>query len=169
MKKLPVLALISAVVVAGVLVFCLLRAGSNAPSETASVATAPAAEALAREDGARARPLEAEGAHELDAAGEARGGAAKDADGNATWDPDKSVWVTGTVRTMCADDGPLEVFALSGEADSEVVLRAATRSKKDLDFAYPKVNVLAAWAVRVGLPVPLTPNLKARRKSFLPR
>jgi hypothetical protein len=144
MKKLPVLALVSALVLAGALVFWLLRAGSNSPSESATIATtSPAADALAARDGeARARPLEDDASHALDAGGEKRAGAAKDADAVAAWDPAQTVWVTGSVRTQCADDGPLEVFALSGEADSETVLLESARLKKDKD-AFAKVHVIA--------------------------
>jgi hypothetical protein len=133
MKKLPLLVLILLLAGAGILVAWIARTGG--PSSDASTASAVESKSAGDRAGANeSSALDGDAARDGRVANEKRADAAATmlADEDApAWDVEKSVWLKGTVHTTCADDGPLEVFALARETDSEALIDAIAQRAKD--------------------------------------
>jgi hypothetical protein len=136
MKKLPILVLSCVLAAAGGLVLWIAREGASpspASPSASETALAPAQSDIAALATSTSAPLETDAADEQKLESESRTGAASADAKPGAWDPEKSVWLSGTVRAACADDGALEVVALARDIDAETLIRQLRPRKKDSD------------------------------------
>jgi hypothetical protein len=136
MKKSSLIALLVLLVLATGLLLWLARAG-RAPSagDVASGTPVEGALAAVKREPVREHALELESDASTDRGpeGETRTEAATAASKTESWDPEESLWLTGTVRAACVDEGPLEVFGLSLATDAEALAREVTQKKKAVE------------------------------------